>query len=63
VRKSKKSRSSFSRGREDAAEAFEASEKPLDFVMREAHGLIVLPEIEAIAFGRNYRDKTEIQGQ
>ena len=48
---------------EDAAEALEPPEEPLDLIALAVHGFVVLPGLKAIAFGRNYRNKAEIQRQ
>ncbi|MBI2817199.1 MAG: hypothetical protein HYX72_09695 [Acidobacteria bacterium] len=48
---------------EDAAEAFESAEEPFDLVALAVHSLIVLPRLQAIAFGRNYWEEAEVQSQ
>ena len=44
---------------EDAAEAFEPAEEPFDLVTLAVHGFVVLPGLQAIAFGRNHREEAK----
>lgn len=60
---SKKDDDEFIEAGEDAAEAFESAEEPLDLVALAVHGFIVLPGLEAIAFGRDHREEAKFQGQ
>ena len=53
----------FVEAREDAAEAFQSPEEPFNFVASPVHSLVILPGVEAIAFGRNHRKEVEFQGQ
>ena len=45
------------KAREDAAE------EPLDLVALAVQGFVVLPGLQAIAFGRDHRDESKVQGQ
>ena len=48
---------------EDAAETFESTEESLDLVAFAIHGFIVLPGLQAIAFGRNDGNEAKVQSQ
>jgi hypothetical protein len=48
---------------EDAAEAFEPAEEPLDLVALAVQSLIVEPRMQAIVAGRNDREEAEVQSQ
>jgi hypothetical protein len=63
VEESEKDDVEFIEAGEDAAEAFESAEEPLDLVALAVHGFVVLPGPQAIAFGRNDRDKAKLQSQ
>ena len=48
---------------EGSTEALEPPEEPLDFIALAVDGFVVLPWLQAVALGRHYRNKAEIQGQ
>ena len=48
---------------EGSTEALEPAEEPLDFIALAVDGFVVLPWLQAVALGRHYRNKAEIQGQ
>ncbi len=48
---------------EGSTEALEPAEEPLDFIALAVDGFVVLPRLQAVALGRHYRNKAEIQGQ
>ena len=53
----------FIEAREEAAEAFETPEEPLDLVAPAVHGFVILPRRQTIALGRDHGNPAEIQGQ
>ena len=63
VEESQKDDVEFIEAREDAAEAFESAEKPLDLIALAVHGFIILPGLQAIASRRNLRDVAKVQSQ
>jgi hypothetical protein len=48
---------------EDAPEAFQSAEEPLDLVAFAVHGFVVLPRFETVAFGWDHGDEGKIQRQ
>ena len=63
VEESQKDDVEFIEAGEDAAEAFEPAEEPLDLITLAVHGFIILPGTQAIAFGRNHREEAKLQSQ
>jgi len=53
----------FVEAREDAAEAFEPAEEPLDLVALAVQGLIVEPGMQAIAARGDHREEAKVQSQ
>jgi hypothetical protein len=63
VEESKEYGIEFVEARKDAAEAFQSPKESLDFVASAVHSFVILPGVEAIAFGRNHRKEVEFHGQ
>ena len=47
----------------DSAKAFEAAEKPFYFIASSIHDSVVFPSGDSVLFGRDDRDKSEVQCQ
>src|SRR4051812_36666231 len=63
VEEGKKHDIEFIEAREEAAEAFETPEEPLDLVAPAVHGFVILPRRQTIALGRDHGNPAELQGQ
>jgi len=63
VKKADEQNVEFLEAREDATEAFQSAEEPLDFIAFAVYGFVVLTWFQTVALGRHYRNKAEIQGQ
>lgn len=63
MKESEKDDIEFVEAREDAAEALETTEEPLDFVAPAIHGLVVLPRFQSVRSRWNNGDKTKVQSQ
>ncbi len=61
IEESQKDDIEFIEAGEDAAETFESAEEPLDLIALAIDGFVVLPGLQAIAFGRNHREEAKVQ--
>jgi len=53
----------FLEAREDATEAFEPTEQPLDFITPAVHGTVVLPSGNAVLLRGNNRNEAQVERQ